>query len=162
MLVHRCRTCAAVFTKPHNPLRHYSFCSYKCRAHSQKAVKPTSECDYCGDTFSAWPGELQGGRRFCSPRCGNANKDQGKTTEAFRLRTSRAYAAWREGVFRRDDFTCQLCGKRGGKLHADHIKRFADFPELRLAETNGRTLCAECHFATPTFGNRRQLVVQEA
>jgi len=29
---------------------------------------------------------------------------------------------WREKVFKRDNYTCQVCGKKGGYLIADHIK----------------------------------------
>ena len=65
------------------------------------------------------------------------------------------YRLWREAVFKRDDYTCQNCGKRGGKLNADHIKLFALFPELRFKVSNGRTLCnAPCHRLTDTYGGR--------
>lgn len=51
---------------------------------------------------------------------------------------------------------CNTCQK-GGKLNADHIKRFADFPTLRLDISNGRTLCECCHRQTTTFGNKKQV-----
>ena len=55
------------------------------------------------------------------------------------------YRLWRESVFERDNWTCQLCFRRGCRLEADHIKPWAKFPELRIAIDNGRTLCYECH-----------------
>jgi hypothetical protein len=76
----------------------------------------------------------------------------GITEENNRIRTSMEYRVWREDVFKRDDYTCQECGERGGRLNADHIKPFAFFPELRLEISNGRTLCEECHRKTPTYG----------
>ena len=49
-------------------------------------------------------------------------------------------------VFERDDYTCQICGERGGYLHVDHIKSWADYPELRFKTDNCRTLCMACHY----------------
>lgn len=64
------------------------------------------------------------------------------------------YRSWRLSVFERDNFTCQECGQRGGKLHADHIKPYATHVKLRYEITNGRTLCISCHRKTPTFGTK--------
>lgn len=57
-------------------------------------------------------------------------------------------------MFERDDFTCQQCGKKGGRLQADHILPYSTHPELRLDLNNGRTMCVPCHRATPTYGWR--------
>ncbi len=61
------------------------------------------------------------------------------------IRTSLEYKMWREAVFKRDDYTCQMCSKKGGLLHPNHIKRFADYPYLRFDVKNGITLCEKCH-----------------
>lgn len=60
------------------------------------------------------------------------------------IRKSDEYAKWREGVFKRDNFTCVKCGSKD-ELNADHIKCFALYPELRLEIDNGQTLCVKCH-----------------
>lgn len=76
----------------------------------------------------------------------------GVTPEHERQRRGQAYRVWRKSVFERDAYTCQGCGRVGGYLHADHIKPFSRFPDLRFEITNGRTLCVPCHRATPTYG----------
>ena len=62
-----------------------------------------------------------------------------------RDRSSHEYRIWRLSVYERDDFTCQECGQRGGKLNAHHIKPWATTPDLRFDTSNGVTLCEDCH-----------------
>lgn len=81
----------------------------------------------------------------------------GISKENLKIRMSFGYKLWREAVFKRDNWTCVWCGQIGGKLNADHIKPFRDYPELRLALDNGRTLCVECHRKTDTWGFRKPL-----
>jgi 5-methylcytosine-specific restriction endonuclease McrA len=52
---------------------------------------------------------------------------------------------WSKTVLRRDGYKCVICGANRQRLHADHIKPFALFPELRFDLDNGRTLCLPCH-----------------
>lgn len=80
----------------------------------------------------------------------------GITDTNDRVRHSLEYKIWVRAIFERDNYTCVWCKKRGGNLEADHIKRFADFPELRFAIDNGRTLCVSCHRKTDTWGRKKQ------
>lgn len=57
-------------------------------------------------------------------------------------------------VFQRDNFTCQGCKQRGGRLHAHHILAFSQFPEHRFDVSNGLTLCKECHKKTDNYAGR--------
>ena len=98
---------------------------------------------------------------FCSKQCAWQNRNEGKTSENKRIRMSALYKAWRTFVFERDNYCCIECKDhnyegRGSTLilHADHIKPFALFPELRFAIDNGRTLCIDCHKKTDTYGGR--------
>jgi len=61
------------------------------------------------------------------------------------IRKSFEMNEWRRLVFKRDDYTCQLCGVRGGDLNAHHILSFVNFPKYRLEIDNGITYCEECH-----------------
>ncbi len=71
------------------------------------------------------------------------------TSKNERERRSNKFKEWRLCVFERDNYTCQLCKKRGGKLHPHHIKTFAKNVNLRYNVNNGITLCAEpCHKKT--------------
>lgn len=55
------------------------------------------------------------------------------------------YKKWRKSVFERDDYTCQICGKKGCELNAHHIKSFSRYPNFRYDVSNGITLCKKCH-----------------
>lgn len=70
------------------------------------------------------------------------------------IRKSAEYKQWRSSVFERDNFTCQHCGVKGGSLHADHIIPFSVDESKRFDVDNGRTLCADCHRKTETYGVR--------
>ncbi len=74
-----------------------------------------------------------------------SNWKGGITPINIAIRMSLEYKIWRTAVFTRDNYTCIWCGKKGGEINADHILPFADYPELRLAIDNGRTLCIQCH-----------------
>lgn len=83
----------------------------------------------------------------------------------YKIRHSSKYRQWRLNIFNRDNFTCVLCGKRGGWLEADHQqKQFSqiiheyNIKNLKKAMfckelwnlNNGRTLCISCHRKTYT------------
>lgn len=77
--------------------------------------------------------------------------------EHLKQRHSVEMKRWRMEVFKRDNYSCVECGrfrKKGDRvvLHADHIKPFSKYPNLRFDLDNGRTLCKECHLKTNTHG----------
>ena len=52
----------------------------------------------------------------------------------------------RVDVLKRDNYTCQLCNEKGGKLQVDHIKSWAEYVEGRFCIDNCRTVCMGCHY----------------
>jgi hypothetical protein len=77
----------------------------------------------------------------------------GITPEIVRQRIGSEGRAWSRAVMERDNYTCQICFKRGGKLHAHHIKKFSEFSALRLSIDNGVTACADFHLEIIHRGN---------
>lgn len=78
-----------------------------------------------------------------------------KTDESKIWRKRIEYRLWREAVFARDNWICQKCKQRGGKLHPHHIRSFSLFSELRFAIDNGITLCVNCHrFLHKIYGKK--------
>lgn len=154
MIIFNCKNCSKEFNKPHNPRRTYKFCSYQCRAdYDSKTSRIERLCQNCNKLFN--PKRNNSVQVFCSVNCFNQFKDEGKSTVAQKLRSSFEYEVWRKSIFERDLYTCQLCFQVGGKLNADHIKRFSEYPELRLDISNGRTLCEDCHRLTENYGNKK-------
>lgn len=150
-----CKNCHKEFIREHNPKRKYDFCSAKCRAeYNSKKCRITLVCAECGKKFKVL--QYYSEQKCCSKECADKFKDAGKTKIAIRLRNSKKYSIWRSRVFKRDNYTCQVCGQVGGILNAHHIKPFSDYPELRLDVNNGETLCVDCHVATETFGNGKR------
>lgn len=76
----------------------------------------------------------------------------GKSSERKLLKNSMQWKEWRTQVFERDNYTCQDCSQRGGRLHPHHIKPFSEFIELAFDVDNGITLCEPCHRKTESYG----------
>jgi len=77
----------------------------------------------------------------------NHNWKGGRQTPEQKIRNSFDYKLWRTAVLERDKYKCVFCGSIIN-LEVDHIKPFRDYPELRFAIDNGRTLCRSCHKKT--------------
>lgn len=91
----------------------------------------------------------------------------GLTKLGAAIRNGFTYKIWRESVFTRDNWTCQKCGVRGGKINAHHIKRFSEILKYNKIKSvleaeacsnlweisNGTTLCKRCHRQTHKEAN---------
>ncbi len=52
---------------------------------------------------------------------------------------------WRNSVFEKDKYTCQICKQLGGSLIAHHLDGWDKHPQLRFELANGVTLCRKYH-----------------
>jgi predicted restriction endonuclease len=75
----------------------------------------------------------------------NWNWKGGINIENKRIKASLEYHIWRNEVYRKDNWTCRLCGNKK-QIVAHHLKLFSEFPELRFSIDNGITLCRSCHW----------------
>lgn len=85
------------------------------------------------DNYMATPGVI------------NPNYKDGSSSERDCLKATKAYKQLVQEVWLRDDWTCERCGHRGGKVHAHHVIPWAGNPEHRFELTNLVTLCEDCH-----------------
>lgn len=133
------------------------FCDSICY-HTSTRNKKELICKICGKSYMTHKSHIKHrGSSYCSRKCmgeGITKFRSGENNHAWkggkspinrRLRAGKKWKVWREAIFKRDDYTCKNCGEKGGLLHPHHIKKFADFPDLRFDINNGITLCITCH-----------------
>lgn len=114
-------------------------------------------CEICDKRFKVIPARANS-KRYCSVICaGMASRLErrgenhwhwmgGITTKNQKIRDSFEGRFWKRTVLQRDEYVCQICGnKPTSGTTANHIKRFADFPDIRFEFNNGITLCKSCH-----------------
>lgn len=118
------------------------FCSVACRGLSMRG-KPSP---MTGKKTSDETRKKQSGPRLSIRGENHYNWKGGTGTKRHQEMQQSKYLQWREAVFVRDNFTCQICKDYGVAFHADHIERWADNEELRYNVDNGRTLCVPCHY----------------
>jgi len=159
----KCPVCGNTF-QPTN--RKVKYCSLQCKNAFSKKQK-TATCCQCGKLFSRpesyffWHEQRGHKRTFCSKAC-QTKYFSGKNSPAWiadrtklksrnkSIRASAAMRHWRESVFKRDSWTCRICGARSHKgvsvqINAHHIWAFKDRKDLRFEISNGITLCSHCH-----------------
>lgn len=161
-----------IYVTPRLMNRKNNFCSTSCWMEWKKRNAFSFNCCICGKEVKTQPAQIKYRfRKTCSRKCRGLlmrkraeerRKEYTKHQLDRLARYSKEAKEWRKAVFKRDDWTCQICGIRGSYLEADHIKPFAYFPELRYELDNGRTLCKKCHNKTKIgYKKMRQQYAQE-
>lgn len=131
------------------------------------------KCKNCNKEMSIYLSILKyGGGKFCSANCyssypkseefkrkislkfrgSNHPRWKGGITKGRKDRNLIEYKEWRNQIFKRDLYSCQLCGEFNHKgvgktihLNAHHLKSWTKYPESRYDANNGLTLCEQCH-----------------
>lgn len=127
-----------------------------------------SVCD-CGNIVVCATADL---RRGSTTSCGCFNRQRSSEahrgsrnvnynpalTDEDRLahRDLTANKTWVKQVLSRDNYTCQVCGIRGGRtLVGHHLDGWHWAKDRRFDVSNGATLCIECHYIFHEFYGRR-------
>ena len=105
-------------------------------------------CPVCGKEFRAIHEYKDRKSVYCSKECWTK---RGKRVK--RIVRTPEFRKWKREVFKRDNFTCQMCGAKT-TLEAHHIKEKVNFPELEYDVDNGVCLCHDCHRKTDNYGYR--------
>lgn len=65
--------------------------------------------------------------------------------ERSKSRYTNEHRRWSNEVKKQANYTCNICGKRGGKLEAHHLNDWHSNQEMGLDISNGVCLCKHCH-----------------
>lgn len=157
----KCFFCKKEFTRPKGYSPKVKFCSRLCsnRSRPDRGGSVKLFCEHCGKEYKITKATyLSRGGKYCSIKCrtldgGIVKRGQdhwnwkgGIAGTMTSLRRNEQYQNWRQSVYKRDYYTCQICNKKCGKdIVAHHLKSFCNFPEYRYDVSNGITLCRSCH-----------------
>jgi len=123
-------------------------------------VKIEKKCLTCGKTYSSYKNKLSPDRikKYNKTQVAKENirrigiSNKGKIPVNYidgssrnRKYTWKKWINFAKEIYKRDDYTCQNCGKKGGLLNAHHILPWAGNPELAFNSENLITLCVPCH-----------------
>ena len=108
-----------------------NFCSRECYTEYLKTKAHSSICVVCGKEYKCQPCQhVLRNRKTCSVACRaylqtvTPMKENYICTENRRARYKKVQEDWRKDIFSRDNYTCQICGEKGGYIQAHHISTF--------------------------------------
>ncbi len=128
---HGCELLEIEYINSYTPMR------YKCECGNISEIsfsnfKKGQRCKLCG----------------IKKRCGENNHsyNPNKTDkEREKGRICPGLKKWKKDIYKKNNYTCQCCFKRGEILNAHHIESYDNNKELRTDIYNGITFCESCH-----------------
>lgn len=144
-----CKICGKIFKGDKYNANKY--CSRACYNEDHGIKNKIRKCPCCGENFEAKQSE----DKYCSQECflkilhekikgENHPNWKGGLSLLNDRHDSHEYKEWRQQVYIRDNYECQICGSKK-KINAHHILSWKHYPEKRYDINNGMTLCGECH-----------------
>ncbi|MDU4051081.1 MAG: HNH endonuclease signature motif containing protein [Clostridium perfringens] len=147
-------------------------CSKKCST-ILKYPKIYVECEICKKKIKKIQRDIKRNKHhYCSNKCraigvgkfqcgknnpnyGKGDKIRGKNHFRYNPNITQKerevrrhyseYHLWKKEIFRKFDYTCQCCLKRGGDMEPHHLDGYNKFKEKRTDVNNGVLLCVNCH-----------------
>ena len=149
------------YTGENNPLtgrKRYDLMGEKSPRYNREEVL----CDYCGKPIKVVKSKIEKeDHHFCNRECQSKWQSEnwkGKNSPNWNHNLSdeernncrhrnriEGYNLFIVSVLKRDNYTCQLTGKIGGKLEVHHLNCYSDFKEGRTDMNNCITLSKEIH-----------------
>jgi len=135
-----------------------------CKEHSNLYLSKTrhkdkikTTCPICNKVFEIYDFRTKDNKVICCSRsCATKYQLRDKTKhwhynenitdeERIERRKLKENVEWRNKVFEKDNYTCNICKQYGGKLEAHHLNGYNWDKENRLNVENGITLCQKHH-----------------
>lgn len=143
---HRCKYCQYTRIAAKNRGRKHTQESILKMSKSSRGKKHSAKTKQ--KISKASKGKLAGNRNpmfgLTGEKCPNWKTTRSQKDREYR-RQYPEYYKWRETVFERDKYVCQVCGEKGVYFVAHHIESYADNKKLQLVLDNGVTICKDCH-----------------
>ena len=117
-------------------------------------------CENCGSSYYKRKSHSDGSR-FCSATCAsqwfsgerhprynpNISDEERQKGRWY----NEGYANFIQNVLRRDEYTCQCCGKHEKDMEVHHLFSYSFYPEYATDENYAVTLCQQCHYGFHRF-----------
>jgi len=161
-----CLTCNKEIENPKSKIRKY--CSNKCYQISTRGkLRPEQSKMMIGNKFNV-------GKKFTIEQRLKISGENNHRYKGYKcdfnylkaqIRKLQEYKDWRINVFKRDLFTCKMCGNKNIRLECHHIIGYSEIVKknnikimadaincLQMWDVNnGLTLCKSCHKKTDNY-----------